>query len=109
MKRRPGQGGAGGIMKLSDGGRSGREDSVGGGSVTRSFLLTVEAGQGEQRIRLDSALRLPGCQSRLMGADGEKPALLKGPVVIDPAFSSVWAALIIFLPLLSAQNIEDIT
>lgn len=41
-------------------------------------------------------------------ADGERPVLLKGPVVIDPAFSSVWAALIIFLTLLSVQNIGDI-
>lgn len=37
-----------------------------------------------------------------------RAVLLKGPVVIDPAFSSVWAALIIFLSLLSAQNIGDI-
>lgn len=51
-------------MKLSDGGGSGREDAVGGGSVTRSFLLTVEAGRGERRIRQDSALSLPGCQNR---------------------------------------------
>lgn len=45
-------------------GGSGRKDAVGGGSVTRSFLLTVGAGWGERRIRLDSALSLPGCQSR---------------------------------------------
>lgn len=45
-------------------------------------------------------------------ADRERPVLLKGPVAIDPAidpaFSSVWPALIIFLTLLSAQNIGDI-
>lgn len=100
-------GSRGGIMKLSDGGRSGREDAVGGGSVTRSFLLTVEAGWGERRIRLDSGLSLHGCQS-VHTADGERPMVLEGPVVIDPEFSSVWAALIIFPPLLSAQNIGDI-
>lgn len=50
-------------MKLSDGGRSGRGDAVGGGSVTRSFLLTVGAGRGERRNGLDSGPRLPGCQS----------------------------------------------
>lgn len=65
----------GGVMKLSDGGGSGREDAAGGGSVTRSFLLTVEASRGEQRIRLDSALRLPGCRSRLMGADGGEASI----------------------------------
>lgn len=52
-----------GVMKLRDWGGSGRKDAVGGGSVTRSFLLTVGAGRGERRIRLDSALSLPGCQS----------------------------------------------
>lgn len=42
-------------------------------------------------------------------ADGERPALLQGPVVIDPVFSSAWAPLITFLALLSAQNIGDVS
>lgn len=45
-------------------GDRGRDVALGGGSVTRSFLLTVEAGWGEGRIGLDSGLGLPGCQSR---------------------------------------------
>lgn len=61
MKRRPGRGGC---NEIEGWGGSARKDAVGGGSVTRSFLLTVGAGWGEQRIRLDSALTPPGCQSR---------------------------------------------
>lgn len=77
-------------------------------SGTRSFLSTVEAGLGEQRIRLDSVLILPAVRAGVQTADGERPVLLTGPVVIDPAFSSVCSALIIFLTLLSAQSIGDI-
>lgn len=42
-------------------------------------------------------------------ADGERPSLLKGPVVIDPVFSSAWAPLITFLALLSAPNIGGVS
>lgn len=61
-------------MKLSDGGRSGRGDAVGGGSVTRSFLLTVGAGRGERRTGLDSGpppARLPEQPSKWLMGGGQ--------------------------------------
>lgn len=46
----------------------------------------------------------PAARAAVQTADGGRPVRLGGPVVIDPAVSPVWAALIIFPPLLSAQN-----
>lgn len=57
----------------------------------------------------ESGWTLPSACLAVRTADGERPALLQGPVVIDPVFSSAWAPLITFLALLSAQNIGDVS
>lgn len=66
--------------------------------MTRSFLLTQEAGWGEQGEK-GSALPSPCLVVRpsVQTADRERRILLRGPVMIDPVFSSAWACLITFL------------
>lgn len=44
----------------------------------------------------------------VQAADGERRILLKGPVVIDPVFSSAWTYLITFHTPLPERNIRDV-
>lgn len=77
------------------------------GPVTRSFLLTREAGWGEQGNQA-GLCPLPAWlserASKLQIGSGEY--CCRGPVVIDPVFSSAWACLITFLTPLSERNIR---
>lgn len=79
------------------------------GLVTRSFLLTWEAGWGE---RGESGLALPSpclvVRPSVQTADRERRILLRGPVVIDPVFSSAWAWLITFYTPGPEQNIRNV-
>lgn len=55
----------------------------------------------------ESGLALPSpclvVSPSVQAADRERPILLRGPVVIDPVFSSAWAYLITFLTPLPEQ------
>lgn len=77
------------------------------GPVTRSFLLTREAGWGEQGNQA-GLCPLPAWlserASKLQIGSGEY--CCRGPVVIDPVFSSAWACLITFLTPLPERNIR---
>lgn len=77
------------------------------GPVTRSFLLTREAGWGEQGNQA-GLCPLPAWlserASKLQIGRGEY--CCRGPVVIDPVFSSAWACLITFLTPLPERNIR---
>lgn len=60
----------------------------------------------------ESGLALPSpclvVRPSVQTADRERRILLRGPVVIDPVFSSAWACLITFLTPLPEQNIRDV-
>lgn len=78
--------------------------------MTRSFLLTQEGGWGEQgnKARLCPLLPRLVVRPSVQAADRERRILLRGPVVIDPVFSSACACLITFLTPLPEPNIRDV-
>lgn len=101
--------GSGRIMELSDG-RDQPGRMQGWELVTRSFLLTQKAGWGEQGNQA-WLCPLPACLSERASKRqiGRGQYCFRGPVVIDPLFSSAWALLITILTPLLEQNIRDVS
>lgn len=101
--------GSGWMMELRDG-RDQPGRMQGWELVTRSFLLTQKAGRGEQGNQAWLCPR-PACLSERASKQkiGRGQYCFRGPVVIDPLFSSAWALLITILSPLLKENIRDVS
>lgn len=91
------------IMELRDGGRDGGISQEGPGDQVFSINSGGRLGRAGESEPSPCLVVRPSVQA----ADRERRILLRGPVVIDPVFSSAWARLITFLTPLPEPNIRD--